>query len=151
MITTMIRVEWCLTRYPTKISVTDAIRVRLVPFDPRLSAFVFENICICIRIWSYPYSNLNSNKNMKTNMISLIFVRIRSDYTPNLRASFWWARRSSYFFLYHRIMQTNHGRKNHYKNSNFFYDIQPPHKKQHPFDFSVKKVIAVRQGSGPWA
>jgi hypothetical protein len=50
-------------------------------FDPRLSVFVFENIRICIRIRSYPYSNSNLNKNMKTNMISLISVRIRSDYT----------------------------------------------------------------------
>jgi hypothetical protein len=62
------------------------IRYRCYPyptssvFDPRLFIFVFENICICIR--SYPYSNSNPNKNMKTNMISLIFVRIRSDYTP---------------------------------------------------------------------
>jgi hypothetical protein len=52
-------------------------------FDPRLSVFVFENIRICIRIRSYPYSNLNPNKNMKTNIILLIFVRIRSGYTPN--------------------------------------------------------------------
>jgi hypothetical protein len=51
-------------------------------FDPRLSVFVFENIRICIRIRSYPYSNSNLTKNMKTNMISLISVRIRSDYTP---------------------------------------------------------------------
>ena len=76
-------------RYPCPISSV---------FDPRLSVFVFENIRICIRIRSYPYSNSNPNKNMKTNMISVISVRIRSDYTPNLRASFWWARRSSYFF-----------------------------------------------------
>jgi hypothetical protein len=60
-------------RYPCPISSV---------FDPRLSVFVFENIRICIRIRSYPYSNLNSTKNMKTNMISLISVRIRSDYTP---------------------------------------------------------------------
>jgi hypothetical protein len=53
-------------------------------FDPRLSVFVFENIRICIRIRSYPYSNSNPTKNMKTNMISLISVRIRSDYTPTL-------------------------------------------------------------------
>jgi hypothetical protein len=51
-------------------------------FDPWLFVFVFENICICIRIRSYPYSNSNPNKNMKTNMISFIFVRIQSDYTP---------------------------------------------------------------------
>jgi hypothetical protein len=49
-------------------------------FDTRLSVFVFENIHVCIRIRSYLYSNLN--KNMKANMISLIFVCIRSDYTP---------------------------------------------------------------------
>jgi hypothetical protein len=52
-------------------------------FDPRLSVFVFENIRICIRIRSYPYSDSNPTKNMKTNMISLISVRIRSDYTSN--------------------------------------------------------------------
>ena len=52
-------------------------------FDPRLSVSVFEDIRICIRIRSYPYSHSNPNKNMKTNMISLISVRIRSDYTPS--------------------------------------------------------------------
>jgi hypothetical protein len=51
-------------------------------FDTHLSVFVSENIRIRIRIRSYPYSNLNPNKNMKTNMISVIFVRIRSDYIP---------------------------------------------------------------------
>jgi hypothetical protein len=60
-------------RYPCPISSI---------FDPRLSVFVFENIRICIRIRSYPYPNSNPTKNMKTNMISLISVRIRSDYTP---------------------------------------------------------------------
>jgi hypothetical protein len=60
-------------RYPCPISFV---------FDPRLFVFVFENIRICIRIRSYPYSNSNPTKNMKTNMISLISVRIRSDYTP---------------------------------------------------------------------
>jgi hypothetical protein len=60
-------------RYPCPISSV---------FDPRLSVFVFENIRICIRIRSYPYSNSNPTKNMKKNMISLISVRIRSDYTP---------------------------------------------------------------------
>jgi hypothetical protein len=81
MITIIISVEWCLTRYWTK-----NICYRHYPclsssvFDPRLSVFVFESIHICICIRRYPYSN--SNKNMKTNMISLIFVRIRSDYTP---------------------------------------------------------------------
>jgi hypothetical protein len=59
-------------RYPCSISSV---------FDPRLSVFVL-NIRICIRIRSYPYSNSNPNKNMKTNMISLISVRIRFDYTP---------------------------------------------------------------------
>jgi hypothetical protein len=61
-------------RYPCPISSV---------FDPRLSIFVFENIRICIRIRSYPYSNSNPTKNMKTNMISSISVRIRSDYTPS--------------------------------------------------------------------
>jgi hypothetical protein len=37
-------------RYPCPISSV---------FDPRLSVFVFENIRICIRIRSYPYSNSN--------------------------------------------------------------------------------------------
>jgi hypothetical protein len=60
-------------RYPCPISSV---------FDPRLSVFVFENIRICIRIRSYPNSNSNLTKNMKTNIISLISVRIRSDYTP---------------------------------------------------------------------
>jgi hypothetical protein len=78
MIITMICLELCLTRYPIKYSLpTSSV------FDPRLSVFVFENIRICIRIRSYPYSHSNPNKNMKTNMISLIFVRIRSDYTPS--------------------------------------------------------------------
>jgi hypothetical protein len=49
-------------------------------FDPRLSVFVFENIRICIRIRSYPHSI--PTKNVKANMVSLISVRIRSDYTP---------------------------------------------------------------------
>jgi hypothetical protein len=48
-------------------------------FDTQLFVFVSENIRIRIR--SYPYSN--SNKNMKTNMVSVISVRIRSDYIPN--------------------------------------------------------------------
>jgi hypothetical protein len=45
-------------RYPCPISSV---------FDPRLSVFVFENIRICIRIRSYPYSNSNPTKNMKKN------------------------------------------------------------------------------------
>jgi hypothetical protein len=49
-------------------------------FDSRLSVFIFENIYICIRIQSYLYLNSNPNKNMKTNMISSILVRIRSNY-----------------------------------------------------------------------
>jgi hypothetical protein len=52
-------------------------------FDTQLSVFVSENIRIRIRIRSYPYSNSNPNKNMKTNMISVISVRIRSDYIPS--------------------------------------------------------------------
>jgi hypothetical protein len=58
MITTMICVEWCLTRYPTKIFVTDAIRVRLAPYSihdypylySRISVFVFVFEVIRIRI-----------------------------------------------------------------------------------------------------
>ena len=65
-------------RYPCPISSV---------FDPRLSVFVFENIRIYIRIRSYSYSNSNPTKNMKTNMISLISVRIRSDYTHTAAAS----------------------------------------------------------------
>jgi hypothetical protein len=53
-------------------------------FDTQLSVFVSENIRICIRIRSYPYSISNPNKNMKTNMVSVISVRIRSDYIPTL-------------------------------------------------------------------
>jgi hypothetical protein len=84
MITTMICVKWCLTRYPIKIFVTDAIRVRLAPYSihdypylySRTSVFVFLFKAICIRIRI-------RLKIMKTNMISLVFVRIRSDYTPS--------------------------------------------------------------------
>jgi hypothetical protein len=58
MITTMICVEWCLTLYPTKIFVTDAIRVRLVSYSThdypylysRTSVFVFVFEAIHIRI-----------------------------------------------------------------------------------------------------
>jgi hypothetical protein len=54
----MICVEWCLTRYPTKIFVTDAIRVRLAPYSihdypylySRTSVFVFVFEAIRIRI-----------------------------------------------------------------------------------------------------
>jgi hypothetical protein len=65
MITTMICVEWCLTWYPTKIFVTDAIRVRLAPYSihdypylySRTSVFVFvfeairSRIRIRLKIW----------------------------------------------------------------------------------------------------
>jgi hypothetical protein len=65
-----------LTRYPTKIFVTNAIRIRTsYVFDTRLSVFVFENIRICIHIRSYLYSNSNLNKNMKTNMTICICIR----------------------------------------------------------------------------
>jgi hypothetical protein len=60
MITTTIHVEWCLTRYSIKIFVTDAIRVRLVPYSTHdylylysrtfVFVFVFEAIRIRIRI-----------------------------------------------------------------------------------------------------
>jgi hypothetical protein len=50
-------------------------------FDTHIPVFVFENIRICIR--SYSYSNSNPSKNMKTNMISVISVCIRSDYIPS--------------------------------------------------------------------
>jgi hypothetical protein len=49
-------------------------------FDIQLSVFVSENIHIRIHIRSYPYLKLNPNKNIKTNMVSVISVRIRSDY-----------------------------------------------------------------------
>jgi hypothetical protein len=52
-------------------------------FDTQLSVFVSENIHIRIRIQSYPHSNLNPNKNIKTNMVSVISIHIRSDYIPN--------------------------------------------------------------------
>jgi hypothetical protein len=51
-------------------------------FDTHIFVFVSENIRIRIRIRRYPYSNSNPNKNMKTNMISVISVRIRSGYIP---------------------------------------------------------------------
>jgi hypothetical protein len=70
-------------------SVSDKnIRYRYYPcpisfvFDTHLSVFASENTRICIRIRSYPYSNSNPNENMKTNMVLVISVRIRSDYTP---------------------------------------------------------------------
>jgi hypothetical protein len=60
MITIMICVEWCFTRYPTKIFVTDVIYVRLAPYSihnyPYLYSrtsvfvFVFKDIRIRIRI-----------------------------------------------------------------------------------------------------
>jgi hypothetical protein len=60
MITTMICLEWCLSRYPTKIFVTDAIRVRLAPYSihdhpylysrTSIFVFVFEAIRIRIRV-----------------------------------------------------------------------------------------------------
>ena len=74
MITTMICVEWCLTRYPIKIFVTDAIRVRLAPYSIHdylylysrtfVFVFVFEAIRIRIRIkvwkqiWFYWYPSV---------------------------------------------------------------------------------------------
>jgi hypothetical protein len=52
------------------------------------TSFVFDtryiHICICIRIRSYPCLNTNPNKNMKTHMVSIISIRIQSDYTYNL-------------------------------------------------------------------
>jgi hypothetical protein len=84
MITTMICVEWCLTRYPTKIFVTDAIHVRLA-----LHRSTTIRICIREHPYLYSYSNPNPTKNMKTNMISLISVRIRSDYTPSWQRRRW--------------------------------------------------------------
>ena len=33
--------------------------------------------------WHYPYSNPNPNRNMKTNVISVIFVRMRSVFIPS--------------------------------------------------------------------
>jgi hypothetical protein len=68
-----IRQKNCYRQYPCPTSSV---------FDTQLFVFVSENICIRIRIRSYPYSNSNPNKNMKTNMISVISVRIRSDYIP---------------------------------------------------------------------
>jgi len=37
--------------------------------------------------WDYPYSNPNPTKNMKTNMISMISVRIRSIFIPTYNGS----------------------------------------------------------------
>jgi hypothetical protein len=85
----------CLLVYTTRMcrmmyySVSDKnIHYRCYPcptssvFDTHLSVFASENIRICIRIRSYPYSNSNPKKNMKTNMVSVKSVCIRSDYTP---------------------------------------------------------------------
>jgi hypothetical protein len=55
-------------------------------FDTHLFVFVSENIHIRIRIRSYPYSNSNLNQNMKTNIISVISVHIRSITSLALRA-----------------------------------------------------------------
>jgi hypothetical protein len=60
----------CYRRYPCSISSV---------FDTLLSIFAYENKDICIRIRIYPYSN--SNQKMKINMVSMIFVRIQSNYT----------------------------------------------------------------------
>jgi hypothetical protein len=74
--TTVVCVKWCLTRYPTKnplstLSVSDLFCIR------------YMTIRICIRkhlyLYSYPklfVSNSNPNKNMKTNIVSVISVRI---------------------------------------------------------------------------
>jgi hypothetical protein len=69
----MISIFFCYRCYPCPTS---------SGFDTQLYISVCGNICICIR--SYPY--LNSNKNIKTNMVSVIypsiFDRIRSDDMP---------------------------------------------------------------------
>jgi hypothetical protein len=51
-------------------------------FERWISASVSEIICICICIWNYPYLYSNPTIIMKTNTISSISVRIRSDYIP---------------------------------------------------------------------
>jgi hypothetical protein len=48
-------------------------------FTTRLSVFASKNISICIHIRCYPYSHLNLNKNMKTNMVPVISICIRYD------------------------------------------------------------------------
>jgi hypothetical protein len=51
--TTMMCVEWSFTRYPTKKSITDAIRVRLISYSTQdifTSIFVFVSEAIRIRI-----------------------------------------------------------------------------------------------------
>ena len=41
--------------------------------------------------WQYSYSNPNPDRNMKTNVISMISVRIRSVFIPNASCRFeWW-------------------------------------------------------------
>jgi hypothetical protein len=62
--------------------------------DPRLSIFVFENICICIRIRSYPYLNSNPNKKWKQicfHWYSFVFdpITLLPSHFPGCRAS--WA------------------------------------------------------------
>jgi hypothetical protein len=61
-------VEWCLTRYQTKIFVIDAIRVRLFRYSTHdylylysrkfVFVFVFEAICIRIWIWIKIYKQM---------------------------------------------------------------------------------------------
>jgi hypothetical protein len=71
MIITMIYVEWCLTRYLTKIFVTDAIRVRLTPYPIHDYPYLYSKISVFVFVL-----NSNLNKNLKINMILLISVRI---------------------------------------------------------------------------
>jgi hypothetical protein len=51
MITTMLCVEWCLIRYPTKIFVTDAIRVRLVPYSTHDYSYLYSRISIFVFVF----------------------------------------------------------------------------------------------------
>jgi hypothetical protein len=78
--TTVICVEWCGIR--KKIQYRRYPRLTNSIFDMRLFIFAYENIHICICIQRYSYSNSNLNKIMKTNIVSVISVRIQSDHTP---------------------------------------------------------------------
>jgi hypothetical protein len=53
MITTMICVEWCLTRYPTKIFVTDAVRVQLVPYSTHDYPYLYSRIFVFVFVFVF--------------------------------------------------------------------------------------------------
>jgi len=70
-----------------------SIRIRVRMFNIRyririqiLKSYIYDvdiQSYLIRHYWYYPYSNPNSTKNMKTNMISMISVRIRSVFITN--------------------------------------------------------------------